>query len=116
MIVAFIISIFVMHMASERLNGSKLLQMLSKVHYSVYWLANYIFDLMICLVNISSMVFILKLVSMAKNDPTSEVHAVAANDSLGYFFLILFFSSFACCSLAYFWSFFFKSDIIGFVG
>jgi hypothetical protein len=115
-IVAFIISILVIHIARERLNGSKQLQMLSGVHYGTYWLANYLFDLTICLINISLMVFILKVVSLAKNDLTSEVFAVSAGDSLGYFFLLLLFSSFAWCSLAYFWSFFFKSDIIGFVG
>lgn len=103
-----------MHMARERLNGSKQLQLLSGVHYSVYWLANYMFDLTICLINITSMVFIIKMVDLAKNDPTSEVNAVVSS-SLGYYFLILLFSSFAWCALAYFWSFFFKSDIIGFV-
>jgi len=94
-------------MAKERINGSKQLQMLSGVHYTTYWMANYFFDLIILLFNIVTMVFILKMVTLSKNDPTSEVDAVVSN-SLGYLFLIFFISSFAWCSLSYFWSFFFK--------
>ena len=96
-----------MNVAKERLNGSKQLQMLTGIHYITYWISNYIFDLMICLINVSSMVFILKMVHLAKNDPTSEVDAIV-KDSLGYLYVVLLFSSFAWCSLAYFWSFFFK--------
>lgn len=103
-------------MARERLNGSKQLQMLSGTHYATYWTANYLFDLVILLINISSMVFILKMVDLSKNDPTSEVNSIAGSSTLGYFFLVLLLQTFSWCALAYFWSFYFKSDIIAFVG
>lgn len=104
-----------MHMGRERLNGSKQLQLLSGTHFGTYWLSNYIFDLITCLINVSSMVFIIKMVDLSKNDPTSELSAIASSTSLGYFYLMLLFSMFTWCSLAYFWSFFFRSDIIAFV-
>ena len=114
-IVALMISFMVMHVARERTNGSKQLQMLSGIHYTTYWIANYLFDLIIYVFNISTIVFILKMVDLAKNDTTTEVNAIAGNESLGYFYLLLLFSSFSWCTLAYIWSFLFKSDIIGFV-
>ena len=63
----------------------------------------------------TSMVIILKIVDAAKNDSTSEVHAIAGDSTLGYFFLLMFISCFSWCTLAYIWSFFFKQDIIGFI-
>jgi hypothetical protein len=94
-------------MAKERINGSKQLQMLSGVHYITYWIANYFFDMLILLFNIATMIFILKMVALSKNDSTSEVDAVVSS-SLGYLFIMFLISSFAWCSLSYFWSFFFK--------
>ena len=114
-IVAFIISIMVMSVTRERSNGSKQLQYLSGTHYSVYWLSNYIYDVGICIIQITSMVIILKIVDAAKNDSTSEVHAIAGDSTLGYFYLLMFISCFSWCTLAYIWSFFFKQDIIGFI-
>ena len=114
-IVALMISFMVMHVARERTNGSKQLQMLSGIHFTLYWISNYLFDLIIYVFNISTMVFILKMVDLAKNDSTSEVNAVAGTDGLGYIYLLLLFSCFSWCTLAYIWSFLFKSDIIGFV-
>ena len=48
------------------------------------------------------------MIDLAKNDVTNELNAVASNNSTGYFFVVLLFSSFSCIALAYFWSFFFK--------
>lgn len=114
-LVAFIISMIVLNVGRERLNGSKNLQFLSGTHFSIYWLSNYFFDYFIVLFNLTSMVVILKIVDSAKNDPTSEIASIASNNSLGFFWLLLFFSSFAWLTLAYLWSFLFKSEIIGFV-
>lgn len=107
-VIAFLISIYVCNIAKERINGSKKMQLLTGVHYLVYWLSNYIFDLIIIFINISSIVFIFKMIDLAKNDITNEINAVASNNSTGYFFVVLLFSSFSCIALAYFWSFFFK--------
>ncbi len=114
-IVAFIISIMVMSVARERLNGSKQLQLLSGTHYAVYWMANYLFDLAVCLFQISTLVISLKIVDVIKNDTSSETYAIAGDDTLGYFFILLLCSSLAWCTLAYIWSFFFKQDIVGFI-
>ena len=114
-IVAFVISILVMHVSRERLNGSKQLQLLSGTNYITYWISNYIFDLFICLFIASTMVLMLKLVDLIKNDPSSETAAIASSNSLGYFYLLMLFSMFAWCSMAYVWSFCFKSDLIGFI-
>ncbi len=114
-IVAFIISIMVMSVARERLNGSKQLQLLSGTHYSVYWAANYLFDLAVCLVQISTLVIALKVVDAIKNDTSSETYAIAGDENLGYFFVLLLCSCLSWCTLAYIWSFFFKQDIIGFI-
>ncbi len=107
-VIAFLISIYVCNIAKERINGSKKMQLLTGVHYLVYWLSNYIFDIIIFFINISSIVFIFKMIDLAKNDVTNELNAVASNNSTGYFFVVLLFSSFSCIALAYFWSFFFK--------
>ena len=114
-IIAFVISILVMHIARERLNGSKQLQFLSGTHYLTYWISNYIFDLIVCFFIASSMVLMLKIVDLIKNDLSSETSPVAASDSLGYFYLLMLFSIFTWCSLAYAWSFLFKTDIICFI-
>lgn len=105
----------VIHVTRERVNGSKKLQLLNGTHFTTYWLSNYLFDLTTCFINISSMVFIIKMVDLAKNDPTTELSSIASSNSLGYFYLMLLISSLAWCSLAYVWSFLFRSDIISFV-
>ncbi len=114
-IVAFMISIMVMHVARERTNGSKQLQMLSGLHYGTYWISNFLFDMAIYIFNISTMVFFLKMVDLGKNDTSSETYAIAGDQTLGYFYLLLLFSSLSWCVYAYIWSFLFKTDIICFV-
>jgi hypothetical protein len=59
-VTALIISFIVMHVARERTSGSKQLQLMSDVHYSTYWLANYLFDLIVVLINVTLLVIILK--------------------------------------------------------
>lgn len=114
-IVALIISLLAIHVTRERQNGFKTLQFISSVHYSVYWLSNYVFDLLICFINLSSIVVALKIVDSVKKDPTNEVYSVMLNDSAYYVLLLFFVSSFSWPIVAYVSSFFFKSDIISFV-
>ncbi|CAF0703608.1 unnamed protein product [Brachionus calyciflorus] len=114
-IVAFMIGVMVIHIGRERTNGSKQLQLLSGIRSSTYWLSNYLFDMVIHLINITLIVIALKVVDVIKNDPTSESNAIAGNETLGYFFLLLLLSCFSWCTLSYIWSFLFKSEIIGFV-
>lgn len=114
-IVAFMIGVMVMHLTRERLNGSKQLQYLSGVHFFTYWMSNYIFDTIIYIVNIGLIVFILKMVDLSKNDPNTELYAIAHTSDLGYLFVLLLFSCASWSLIVYIWSFKFKSDIIGFV-
>jgi hypothetical protein len=114
-IVAFMIGIIVMHVAKERLNGSKQLQLLSGVHFSTYWISHYLFDTLIYIFNILTIIFALAIVNLSKNDQTNEIYTIAGTNNLGYFLLLLLFSCFSWSLLAYVWSFKFKSDIIGFV-
>lgn len=114
-IIALIISILVINVARERVNGSKCLQLITGTKSYVYWLSNYLFDMFVCLFIIATMIVALKLVDLAKNDPTNEIYPLAKSSTLGYVFLLLFISSFSWCTLAYIWSFFFKSEIISFI-
>nr|UOU03315.1 ATP-binding cassette subfamily A3-like 2 [Brachionus rubens] len=114
-IIALMIGIMVLHVGREKVNGSKQLQMLSGINPITYWLSHYIFDLIIHLINISLIVIALKIVDSIKNDKTSEINAIAGNETLGYFFLLLLISCLSWSLYAYVWSFFFKSEIIGFV-
>lgn len=95
--------------------GSKQLQLLSGTHYSVYWISNYLFDYCVCFVQIVTLVVGLKIVDAIKNDTSSETYAIAGDETLGYFLILLMFSALAWCTLAYIWSFFFKQDIVGFI-
>jgi hypothetical protein len=114
-IVAFVISVLVIHVSRERINGSKYIQFLTGTHYVTYWLANYIFDLAVCFFNLGTMIVTLKVIDLIRNDPTNEMSPIASNNSIFYVFLLFLASSFSWCSMAYIWSFFFKSDIIGFI-
>ena len=55
LVVSFIMSAIVLHVTKERLNGSKGLQLLTGCHPFTYWLSNYIFDMAICLFNVSDL-------------------------------------------------------------
>lgn len=114
-IVSLMVGLLVIHVGRERINGSKQLQMLSGTHWTTYWISNYLFDMILNIINISLIVIFLKIVDAAKNDTSSETYAIAGNDNLGYFYLLLLLSCFSWCTIAYIWSFFFKSEIIGFV-
>jgi hypothetical protein len=114
-IVASMISAMVIHVTRERTNGSKLLQYLAGTHYLTYWISNYLFDLAICFFNFSTMVIALKIVDLAKNDPTNETSPIADESSIYSVYTLFLVSSFSCCTLAYIWSFLFRSDLISYI-
>jgi hypothetical protein len=114
-LIGFSISLMVIHVGKERTNGSKRLQMLSGVHYSMYWIANHVFDLIICLFHAASIVSMIKVLDLTRNDTTNEIHSFSDSESLGFLFLLLLFSTFSWTTLAYIWSFLFKSEVVGFV-
>ena len=106
----------VIHVARERINGSKQMQMLSGIHYVTYWIANYLFDLIIMLFQCTMLVIMLAIVNAAKGSSSDyEVYYVASNGLLGYAYILLLFSCVSWCTYAYIWSFLFKQDIVGFV-
>jgi hypothetical protein len=113
--IAFFISLLVMHVSKERINGFKVLQVLSGTHTLLYWISNYIFDLILCFINVGSIVGILALVGYFIKDETSELYAITTNPTIKYVALLLFVSSISWPTLAHLWSFLFKSDVTGFV-
>jgi hypothetical protein len=114
-IVSLIISFMVINISRERINGSKSLQYITRTNFVTYWLSNYLFDLVICFFNLTSMIVVLKLVDLIRNDPTNESYPIASNSTLAYVLLLFLLSSFSWCTFAYIWSFFFKTDLIGFI-
>jgi hypothetical protein len=112
---AFFISLNVMHVAYEKLNQSKKLQILSNTSVSIYWLSNYIFDLSLCLLNVGLFVATLTTVSAFRNDPELDIFLLTSKPTVGYLCLILFLSALNWPLLCYFWLHFFKSDVIAFI-
>ena len=115
-VIAFIISIMVMQVTRERCNGSKQLQFLSGLHYTTYWISNYLFDLIPCIINSASIVLAIKIMDAIRNDASIETYALASDaGAMGSLFFLLIVSSFSWCTFAYMWSFRFSSDIICFI-
>lgn len=101
----------------ERTSGSKSLQLLSGTHYITYWASNLIFDMVVYIFTICTMILALKLVAIARSsDSTNDTVIVAYKGAtLAYLLLFLLLVSLSWAVLAYVASFFFKSDVIGFV-
>jgi len=115
-IIALIIAFQVIHIARERNNGSKQMQMLAGIHYVTYWISNYLFDLLVMIFQCTMLVIMLAIVNAGKgNSSDYEVYWIASNNLLGYAYLLLLFSCVSWCTYAYIWSFLFKQDIVGFV-
>lgn len=109
-------SFILMHVAKERMNGSKNLQLLSGTHKITYWTSNYIFDYAICLYNICLLIIVIALVgAMRSTDSTSDVSITSEWPTIGYLMLIFFLSSFSWPLYGYCWSYFFKTDVTAFV-
>ena len=81
-----------------------------------YWISNFIHDWPIFVFNIVSLMIVLLIMNAIKNDTTNEIYSIAGDSgSMALLFFLLIVSSFSWISLAYVWSFFFKSDIVGFI-
>lgn len=117
MIVAFIMSFIIMFVAKERITGSKSLQLISGTHQVTYWTTNYVFDYALCLYNVLLIVCVISLVGSVRSNSgiMSDVSILASWPEIGYVLLVLFLSSLTWPIYTYCWSFFFKSDITGFV-
>ena len=94
-LIGFIISFIVVHVGRERVNGSKGLQLLSGTHFVTYWASNHIFDFIVCLFNIGTMVAMLKLVNSIRNDTAIEIYSIGIDPQIDYFLLLLIFSIFS---------------------
>ena len=115
-IISFIICFTTIHLIRERRNGSKSLQLLSGTHFIVYWIANYLFDLVIFLFNIVTIVVSLKIVALSITDKANDTFLIAHDGmTLFNFFLFMLLTSLSWSTLAYVWSNLFKSDTTGFL-
>jgi hypothetical protein len=115
-IIAFVISLTTIHIVREKRNGSKSLQLLSGTHYSIYWLANYLFDMLVYVVIISFMILALKIVALSSPTSTNDTNILAyKGSSLFYLFVFMILTCASWATLSYIWSNLFKSDIIAFV-
>jgi hypothetical protein len=114
-LVAFIISVNVMHMCKERANGSMSLQLISGTNTLVYWLSNYMFDWLLSLINILAMLLSMYVIGLVRYESGYEVNLIASMPTIGFTFLLMFASSFSWTLLAYCWSHFFKNDVAAFV-
>ena len=116
LLIAFLISVCTIHVTSEKRNGSKFLQLLSGTHYLIYWTSNFLFDLLIFFIQFTSMVFILKIVSLTLSDSANETFIIANNlNTLIHLYVFTLMTSISCALVAYLWSFLFKSDIKAFL-
>ena len=114
-IIAVFMSFFVAHVGRERINGSKHIQLLSGVHFVIYWIGNFIFDMIICLYTCIGLVVAFKIIDVILNNPMSETYPIAYGANLFYYFILLLFSSFGWLTYAYTVSHFFKTEIVGFI-
>ncbi len=115
LIVAFIMSSTVMHISKEKMNGSRNLQLLSGSHRITYWISNYVFDYLICLINIAFIIGIIVIIDGSRTDKNSDISVIAMYPTIGYVILILVVSSFSWPLYGYCWANYFKSDVNAFV-
>lgn len=103
------------HMTRERANGSKSLQLMSKTHSITYWLSNYLFDGLIHIFNILTILAIVYLCYSVLDVKSTDFGRLFTSPRtilhLGLFLLAIVASS---LTLAYVTSHFFKSDILSF--
>jgi hypothetical protein len=111
--VAFIISMMILHVSTDKIESSKTLAYISGMHYLTYWLANYIFDFMICLFNVASIVLAVYIYdNVTGSAASSSVHEYP---TLVHFLVLLYGSSLAWPCFAHVWSFVFKHEVMPFV-
>lgn len=118
LIVAFLIGLMSIHQVRERTNGSKKLQLISGVSKITYWASNYLFDLSVCVINITLMLcaFILAQKFLITDNSNDLAIFLKTSPAEQFFYLgvSLTLGSLTWISLSYAWSFLFKSDILAF--
>lgn len=114
LLLSFVISINVMHIAREKINGSKKMQILSNTSKVVYWISNYIFDITIYLINLVSILAVILIVSNIKNDPETDIYLISSYPTLPNLIFVVFLSSLSWPIYTYCWVNFFKSDVTAF--
>ena len=112
LIIALISGLLTMHVTREKSNGSKDLQLISGTKHSTFWLANFLFDLVFCLIHVLLFVLTILLAKHVRTDTGSDVALVGQEHTIGYFTAVLALSSISWIMSAYCWSHLFKrSDV-----
>lgn len=114
-VIAFLMGLNAIHVTRERSNGSKRLQLLQGTHFITYWVSNYIFDFVINLISIGTIVTTLVVVASLNGDSEAFVLLGTYEINAFYLFAFMVISSLSWSTFAYLWSFLFKSDIVAFV-
>ena len=105
LIVALVIALASVHVASERASGFKQLQLVAGTRPLAYWLANYLFDSLVVVFNVCGMVFALEMVGVAQGGGNGgQVTTIAGNVALLDLFLLLLVSCMSWTLCAYVWS------------
>jgi len=115
LLISFLISLNTIVLIRERNSGSKSLQLLHGTHFAIYWLANYIFDLLVYFISILSILITLQIVSSFDEQNDAYLLLGSRGENFIYMLIFLAFSSLSWPVFAYIWSFLFKRDIVGFV-
>lgn len=114
LLLSFVISINVMHVSREKINGSKKMQILSNTSKLVYWTSNYLFDITIYLINLTTMLAVILIVNQIKDDPETDIYLISSLPTLPHLILAVFMSSLCWPLYTYCWVYFFKSDVTAF--
>lgn len=114
LLLSFVISINVMHVSREKINGSKKMQILSNTSKLVYWTSNYIFDITIYFINLTCILAVILIVNRIKNDPETDIYLLSSYPTLPYLILVVLISSLSWPLYTYCWVHFFKSDVTAF--
>jgi hypothetical protein len=61
------------------------------------------------------MILTYKVIDAIRNDPQNETSPLSSSSTIGYVYLLFIICSFSCCAISYVWSFFFKSELVGFI-
>jgi hypothetical protein len=111
--VAFVISMMILHVSTDRIESSKALQYISSgIHYLQYWLANYLFDLMVCFVVVTSIVLVVFAWHTANVGLDDGLFGHPAFSNL---VLSMYVSGISWPVVAYIWSFAFKHEFMPFI-
>jgi hypothetical protein len=114
LLLSFVISINVMHISREKINGSKKMQILSNTNKLVYWISNYLFDISIFFFNLATILAVILIVNAIKNDPETDIYLISSFPTFPYLVLVLMISSLCWPLYTYCWVNFFKSDVTAF--